>query len=133
MNFEKILTEIEVLVSRSSGAGGQFVNRTNSHVQVRFDIPQSEAFNDEQKTILYDKLKNKLTVNGELLVDCEVHRDQIRNKKEAIEKLKAILEQAFFKPKPRKKTKPKRSSIEKRLKSKTQRSQIKKDRTTKWD
>ncbi|MCE3009927.1 MAG: aminoacyl-tRNA hydrolase [Proteobacteria bacterium] len=119
-------SEFTFEAARSSGPGGQSVNRTNSQVQLRWAPSRSEAFTQEQREILMRKLK--LTIEGEVLVRSQEARSQDLNKRECLEKLEALLTQAFFVPKKRVKTKPTYSSKLKRLDSKKTRKELKQGR-----
>lgn len=127
--------EIEWTSTRSSGAGGQHVNRTNSAVQLRFSIKSSLVLTEEQKSRLLFKLHNRLVQDDVILVRSEEERDQKRNKETAYERLNHIIEQALKVDKKRVSTKPKKSSIKKRLESKKIRGEVKKNRSGKitWD
>lgn len=107
--------ELDFENSRSRGPGGQNVNKTNSAVQLRWSLAETEAFSPEQKEKLLARLVSKLTTNGELLIRSEVFRDQDRNRKECLRKLGLLLEQGLRDPKPRKATRPTKSSRRKRL------------------
>lgn len=124
--------EIEYLSTRSQGAGGQHVNKTNSCIQLRFSILNS-AFPDELKAKLLKRLAYRLVQDDIIQIRVETERDQKSNKDTAYKKLIEMLAAALVELKPRKKTKPTRSSVKKRLESKTKRSAIKKSRTAKWD
>ncbi len=123
--------EIEVSVTRSSGAGGQHVNKTNSAVQIRFSISRSLVLSDFQKERIYSKLSNRLVQGDEILVRSEEERDQKRNKETAYENLNRIINSALIVPKKRIATKPKRSSVHNRLNEKKSRGEIKKSRSEK--
>ena len=123
--------ELEVTATRSSGAGGQHVNKTNSAVQLRFSISASLVLNDNQKERIRKKLAHRLIQGDEILVRSEEERDQKRNKETAYENLNRLIASALFEPKKRIATKPKRSSIQKRLTSKKSRGEIKKNRSEK--
>lgn len=125
--------ELEISVTRSSGAGGQHVNRTNSAVQVRFSVSRSLVLTDEQKELILTKLAHRLVQNDELLIRSEDQRDQKSNKEQAYMILNRMINQALIVPKKRIKTKPKRSSVQKRLNEKKTRSSIKKMRGEKID
>ncbi len=125
--------EIEVSVTRSSGAGGQHVNKTNSAVQIRFSISNSLVLTDEQKHRIRSKLAHRLVQGDEILIRNEDQRDQKQNKERAYELLNIMIEQALFVPKKRVGTKPKKSSIRKRLETKKIRGEIKKNRGGKID
>lgn len=123
--------ELEVSVTRSSGAGGQHVNRTNSAVQLRFSLTNSLVLSEYQKEKIRKKLANRLVQGDEILVRCEEERDQKRNKETAYENLNRLINAALIEPKKRVATKPKKSSIQKRLNSKKTRGEIKKIRSEK--
>lgn len=125
-------TEIEYLSTRSQGPGGQHVNKTNSCIQLRFSIAQSN-FPDEIKEKFIEKLQTRLIQNDIIQIRVETERDQKSNKDRAYKKLVEMLVTALFEPKKRSKTKPTRSSVRKRLDSKKTRSDIKKSRSNKWD
>jgi len=117
-------------VSRSSGAGGQHVNKTNSAVYARIDIYDLDLSAD-QVNLIIEKLAHKLIQNRFLQTRSEIERDQLSNKKFAVNALADLLNNALILPKKRKKTKPTRSSVEKRLTSKSKKSVIKKLRQEK--
>ncbi|MCB0366221.1 MAG: aminoacyl-tRNA hydrolase [Bdellovibrionaceae bacterium] len=126
--WEKILDELEYRYSRSSGPGGQHVNRTESKVDVRWDLESSAAVTDTQKARLRHKLATRLNKDGILIISCDEYRYRARNIEESQSRLKDLLTSALKIPKPRKKTKPTKSSVKKRLEGKKQRSDLKKSR-----
>jgi len=103
---------------RSSGPGGQHANKVSSKVEVTFDLVNSGGLTEKEKSRLHLKLKSKLSKNGLLLLQCDESRSQHKNKAVVTERLFKLLETALILPKKRKPSKPSRSSIEKRLKSK---------------
>lgn len=123
--------ELEVTATRSSGAGGQHVNRTNSAIQLRFSISASLILTEDQKARIKKKLEHRLVQDDEILVRSEEERDQKRNKDIAYENLNQLINAALIVPKKRIATKPKKSSIRKRLESKKKQSEIKKNRSEK--
>ncbi len=123
--------EIEVTATRSSGAGGQHVNKTNSAVQLRFSISASLVLSAVQKEKILRRLAHKLVQGDEILVRSEEERDQKRNKETAFENLNKLIASALIEPKKRVATKPKRSSVQKRLTTKKNRGEIKKNRSEK--
>jgi len=120
--------ELEITASRSSGPGGQHVNKTDTRIQVRWNLMESVCLNDLQRGRLKRNLATRLTEAGDLLIACDTNRSQRRNREEALQRLAALVRDALIPPKPRKKTRPSRASREKRLQEKKQRSQIKKGR-----
>lgn len=112
------LPELEFQTSRSSGPGGQNVNKVESRVELRFRLATSELLSDEQKQTLQQKLASKLTAEGELLVVAQEDRSQLRNREIALRKFHDMLTKALHKPKPRKATKPSKGAVRQRLESK---------------
>lgn len=128
-----IETEIFYQAQRSRGPGGQNVNKTNSSVQLRWAFGESPLLSEDQKNLIHRKLANHINTDGILFIRSDVHREFENNRKEVLVKLQTMLNQAFFKPKPRKATKPTYSSKQKKLKTKKIRSEVKKGRQAKWD
>lgn len=118
MNKDDIIQELKFKAVRSSGAGGQHVNKVSSKVELTFDLQNSNALNEIEKTRLLKKLAHRLTKDNLLLLQSEETRSQHRNKELVVQKILEILETNLRVAKPRRKTKPTRSAIEKRLKSK---------------
>lgn len=123
--FSIDLAEVEFSAVRASGPGGQHVNKTSSAVQLRFDIENS-SLPVFVKNKLLKMGDHRITANGEVVIKVMEDRSQLQNREIAIERLKKLLEKASFVPKKRKKTKPTKSSIEKRIKSKKSRGDLKK-------
>lgn len=118
--------ELEFTSSRSSGPGGQNVNKVNSKVTLRFDIRNSPVLTDEEKTILSNKLRSRITTDGVLVISSQDKRSQIQNKEEVVLKLEQLIAKAFEKKKARKATKPSKTSVQNRIKKKKQQSEKKK-------
>jgi ribosome-associated protein len=112
------LPELQFQTSRSSGPGGQNVNKVESRVELRFRLLESQLLTDEQKQTLQQKLASKLTSEGELLVVAQEDRSQLRNKETALQKFHELLAKALHKPKARKATKPSKGAVRQRLESK---------------
>jgi ribosome-associated protein len=123
--FEK---ELRFNTTRSGGPGGQHANKTETSVELRFNINDSELLTEEEKDRINKKLANKLTKDNELIINSEEKRSQIQNKEDAIEKFYQTLEKALKKRKKRKKTKPPRAAKEKRLQEKKKHSEKKSKR-----
>ena len=121
-------TEIKWRFSRSSGPGGQNVNKIESRVEIIFNLEDSKVLNDNQKAILKFNLKNKL-VNNSLCLAVQEHRNQLLNRQLALIKFSSIIRDALNKPsKLRKSTKPTKASQQKRIKFKKKRGELKKSR-----
>lgn len=123
-------SELKFAFVRASGPGGQNVNKVATAVQLRFDVDRS-ALPDEVKERLRHLAGNKITSDGELLIEAKTYRTQEQNREDAIRRLVEIIERATRRPKVRTKTKPTAASKEKRLQQKKQRSEIKKIRQSK--
>ncbi len=107
--------EFKFITSRSSGAGGQNVNKVSSKVELRFDIDNSELLDPEQKELLKEKLKNMITNDGILQVVCQEDRSQLVNKEICIKKFYGLLKLSFTRQKKRRPTRPTKSSVRERL------------------
>ena len=118
MNSNNLINELVFKAVRSSGAGGQHVNKVSSKIELSFDIVNSNSLSEEEKERLLNKLQSKLTKKGVLILSCDESRSQHKNKEIVIERLLLLLKKALQKEKPRKQTKPTKSSIEKRLEKK---------------
>ena len=118
MNAETLLKELEYKAVRSSGPGGQHVNKTASKVEVSFHINNSEALSEDEKEQVLIQLSNRINSEGFLKLSSSETRSQHKNKELVTQRLMDLIEKNCKKPKPRKKTKPSRASITKRLKSK---------------
>lgn len=128
MDKEKIITELTYKAVRSSGAGGQNVNKVSSKVVLTFDLLNSASLTDEEKERTLKKLKSKLTLDGILILNCDEDRSQYKNKKSVTKRFLEIILKSLVIPKPRKATKIPRSVIEKRLKQKATTAEIKQNR-----
>ena len=114
----ELLPELEFSTSRSSGPGGQNVNKVSTKVIIRWNLLHSSLITDEQKMVLLSKLSSQLTREGELIINSQESRSQLQNKELALEKLDTLLRKALTKPKARKATRPTKSSKVKRVDNK---------------
>jgi len=110
--------ELQFKTSRSSGKGGQHVNKVSTKVELRFDIINSQLLSDEEKKRLLQKLKNRINKEGILQIASDKERSQLANKKAVIEKFYALLTKALKVPKKRIPAKPSQKAKKKRLKEK---------------
>jgi ribosome-associated protein len=128
MDAVKIISELNFKAVRSSGAGGQNVNKVSSKVVLSFDLPNSQSLGDDEKVLLSEKLKSKLTLEGVLILNCDEDRSQLKNKEIVTKRFLKLIQNALIIPKKRKPTKVPRSVIEKRIKAKRNTSEIKQNR-----
>ena len=128
MDKEKIITELTYKAVRSSGAGGQNVNKVSSKVVLSFNLLNSLSLSEEEIQEAQKKLKSKLTLDGILILNCDEDRSQLKNKTIVTKRFLEIIEKSLIIPKPRKATKIPRSVIEKRLKAKATTAEIKLNR-----
>jgi ribosome-associated protein len=118
-------SEIEESFVRSSGPGGQNVNKLSTAVQLRFDVRRSPSLPNDVAVRLMRLAGKRLTKDGVLVIVAQNHRTQERNRADALERLVALIQEAAVRPIPRRATKPPKASREKRLEGKKIRSSIK--------
>jgi len=125
MHRENIIKELSFKAIRSSGAGGQHVNKTSSKIELTFDLQNSLSLTESEKLLLKDKLSSKLTKENVLILFCEETRSQHKNKELAIKRFLSLLKTNLTRKKKRKPTKPSRASLKRKAESK-QRNSVKK-------
>lgn len=128
MDKKQIHSELQFKAVRSSGAGGQHVNKVSTKVELTFDVAASQGLSAAEKERLLLKLKSRLTKDGILQLHCDESRSQHKNRDLVVKRFFDLLKNALAVPKKRKPTKPTRSSVEKRLKSKKQAAEKKSQR-----
>jgi ribosome-associated protein len=117
--------ELHFTASRSSGPGGQNVNKVSTKVELRFHIASSLILGEEEKLILAEKLAKKISAAGDLIIVSQSERSQLKNRERVIEKFYLLISRALKPVKKRKETKPSRVSKEERLEEKRLRSEKK--------
>jgi len=122
---DKLISELQFKAVRSSGAGGQNVNKVSSKVVLTFDLSHSEALSVEEKLLLETKIASRLTSENILILNCDEDRSQLKNKEIVTKRFLDIITAGLIIPKIRKATKIPRSVIEKRIKNKRDLSGIK--------
>ena len=125
MNIEIISSELNFKAVRSSGAGGQNVNKVSSKIVLIFDVATSQGLNENEKLLLYTKLKTKISQENLLILTCDEDRSQFKNKKIIIKRFFEMIEKALVKPKIRKATKISKAANEKRIQEKKKAGEIK--------
>ncbi|KAF2515768.1 aminoacyl-tRNA hydrolase [Flavobacterium salilacus subsp. salilacus] len=118
MDRELIIQELDFKAVRSSGAGGQNVNKVASKVVLSYNLQESKALTDEEKLLATTNLAYRLTNDGVLILNCDEDRSQLRNKDIVIKRFIQIMDNALIVPKKRKPTRIPKSVIKKRLKNK---------------
>ena len=119
------MSEFEIEMTRSSGPGGQNVNKVSSKVRLRWPAAQSRALPDDIRWRLLEKQAGRVTTEGELIVTSQRFRDQHRNRHDCFERLREMILEVLRPPTPRRKTKPTRGSQQRRLDAKRRRSATK--------
>ena len=117
--------------SRSSGPGGQHVNKTDTRVELIWSLTDSAALTDAQRSLANQRLRHR-RVDGQLTVVSSQYRSQHRNREAARTRLEELLAEALVPPKPRRATAPSRGSVERRLSAKRRRGETKKSRGGAW-
>ncbi|WP_445453251.1 alternative ribosome rescue aminoacyl-tRNA hydrolase ArfB [Flavobacterium sp. 25HG05S-40] len=128
METDTIIAELQFKAVRSSGAGGQNVNKVSSKVLLTFDLKASQALDEEEKALIETKLATKLTSENLLILNCDEDRSQLKNKAIVTKRFLELIEKALIIPKKRKPTRVPKSVVEKRLKDKSSVAEIKQNR-----
>ncbi len=128
MNNEKIISELNFKAVRSSGAGGQNVNKVSSKVVLSFDLEASQALSDDEKTLLKENLSTRLTSENILILNCDEDRSQLKNKEIVVKRFLELVKKGLYVPKARKATKVPKAVIKKRIKDKKNISDLKQSR-----
>ena len=128
MDTQKLISELNFKAVRSSGAGGQNVNKVSSKVVLSFNLKNSQALSEEEKLLLETKLASRLTTDTILILNCDEDRSQLKNKAIVIKRFIEIITNGLKVPKIRKATKIPKSVIRKRIKDKKNISEVKRYR-----
>jgi ribosome-associated protein len=128
MDIQKIISEVNYKAVRSSGAGGQNVNKVSSKVVLTFHVENSQGLSDEEKELLKVNLSSRLTTDFGLILNCDEDRSQLRNKEIVTKRFLEVIKKGLEVPKIRRATKIPKSAIRKRIKNKKSVSQIKQNR-----
>lgn len=119
-------SEMRITFARSSGAGGQNVNKVSSKVFVHWSIIDSNIFSDEEKNRIRIKLVNRINSDDEIVISAEDERSQLQNRENAIVRLHELVADAVYVPKKRKPSKPSRASVKKNVEKQKKRKDVKK-------
>lgn len=118
MNANQIIKELKFKAVRSSGPGGQHVNKVSSKIELTFDLENSNSLSEVEKTVLKTKLSSRLTKEKTLLLFCEKTRSQHRNKGIAIKRFLELIKNLLVRPKKRRPSRPTLSSIKRKAEHK---------------
>ncbi len=124
--------ELQICAVRSSGPGGQHVNKVNTKIELRFDITGSAVLTPKEKEMLMNRIKTRISEAGILIITSQQSRSQLTNKEAAIKQFDELLKKALKPRKKRKSTKPTKQSVEKRKTAKRSRSAVKQQRRKPW-
>ena len=125
MNPNLLLPDVQYQFARSGGAGGQNVNKVATKAELRFNIRDTALLTHEQRIVLTEKLANKITTEGELVLTHQTERTQLANKEKVTKKFLRLIEKAFEMPRPRRATKPSKAAVAERIAGKKRKSDVK--------
>ncbi|WDF64072.1 alternative ribosome rescue aminoacyl-tRNA hydrolase ArfB [Flavobacterium sp. KACC 22763] len=128
MDSEKIISELNFKAVRSSGSGGQNVNKVSSKVVLSFDLNASQALTEDEKLLLLENISARLTSENILILNCDEDRSQLKNKEIVTKRFLEIIKKGLYVPKIRKATKVPKAVIKKRIKDKKNISDLKQSR-----
>lgn len=128
MDSEKIIAELSFKAVRSSGSGGQNVNKVSSKVVLNFDLNASQALSEDEKLLLQENVAARLTSENILILNCDEDRSQLKNKEIVTKRFLEIIKKGLYVPKVRKATKIPKAVIKKRIKDKKNVSELKQSR-----
>ena len=128
MNPTTLHPDLRFQFARSGGAGGQNVNKVATKAELRFSVRDSTLLTDEERAILTEKLANKLTTEGELVMTHQTERTQLTNKEKVIKKFNRLIAKSFEVRKPRRASKPSKAAQAERIDTKKRRGEVKASR-----
>ena len=128
MDPEKLLSEVSLKAIRSSGSGGQHVNKVSTKIELQFDVANALELNEDEKALIIESLNSRLTKNDILILQCSESRSQFKNKQLVKERFLTLIKDALMIQKKRIPTKISKSAKRKRLKNKKQNAEKKEHR-----
>jgi ribosome-associated protein len=128
VNAEKLISEVSLKAIRSSGSGGQNVNKVSTKIELQFDVVNSLELNEDQKILVLENLNSRLTKNAILILQCDESRSQLKNKQLVIQRFLKLIEESLIIQKERIPTRTPKAVKRKRLKTKKQNAEKKANR-----